>query len=102
MGKGFAVVANEVKRLSQESDAEAEKIVPQMRRIGEIFSDLTQSTQALSARVGQHRSPFDTIEAELAHMAKLWEEEKFRMAATEEGMDYSTTPSNKSASPAAR
>ncbi len=78
-GKGFAVVADEVKRLAKVSDSEAEKIIPQMDHMLELFSQLTQSTQGLAGNVSHHRQAFDRIEADLARMTALWEEEGRRV-----------------------
>lgn len=78
LGRGFSVVADEVKRLANLSDLEAEKIIPQMKNMAEFFSFLINSTHALAQRVDHHQVAFDGIEENLAEMAKLWEEEKGR------------------------
>ncbi len=80
-GRGFSVVADEVKRLAQVSDSEAEKIVPQMQHMSELFTQLSGSTRGLAENVAQHRQSFDRIEAELARMAAMWEAEKNGVAA---------------------
>ena len=72
-GKGFAVVANEVKRLAQESDSEAVKIVPQMDSMSEIFGRLGENCAALTERVDNHSKSFDDIEADLIRMAEVWD-----------------------------
>lgn len=75
-GRGFAVVAGEVKRLSELSEAEAEKIIPQMKSMEELFSRLEESSGSLYERVMAHSKSFDAIEADLTRMADLWEKEK--------------------------
>lgn len=77
-GRGFAVVADEVKRLAEQSDIEAVKIVPQMERMREIFDILTKTTQLLAEKVVHHRAAFDGIDVDLGKMSELWEAEKNR------------------------
>lgn len=82
-GRGFSVVADEVKRLAQQSDSEAVKIVPQMEHMQELFDTLSHNTQVLAEKVTRHRIAYDGIETDLARMTELWEEEKNRDGAVE-------------------
>lgn len=72
-GKGFAVVADEVKHLAQVSDLEAEKIVPQMERMTEVFNRLSEITRELSEKVTMHMTAFAHMEEGLSNMASLWD-----------------------------
>lgn len=83
-GRGFAVVANEVKRLAQESDSEAEKIVPQMENMSEIFSRLEENCESLTRSVDAHKGYFVKIETDLTRMAELWDAEKEEQNGTRE------------------
>lgn len=78
-GRGFSVVADEVKRLAQVSDGEAEKIIPQMEKIRELFVGMNDFSLSLAERVEMHRNSLDHIEMELSRMAELWENEKLRL-----------------------
>lgn len=81
-GKGFAVVAEEVRRLADQSDAEADKIVPHMDKMKEVFNSLNERTQDLAVRVERHRNSFDEIETDLLRMTQLWETEYKRSEMT--------------------
>ncbi len=76
LGRGFGVVADEVKRLALLSNAEAEKIIPQMRRMSELFARLESSSDDLGRRVETHRAAFDAIENNISSMAEIWEKER--------------------------
>ena len=75
-GRGFAVVADEVKRLANVSDAEAEKIIPQMQRMTELFEQLSESSRILAERVAEHSASYDVIDGNLSDMASLWDSER--------------------------
>ncbi len=78
VGKGFAVVAEEVKRLAEVSNEEAEKIIPQIQHMEKLFNLLSDYSDELGARVENHRQSFEEIESDLVQMERLWDEEKNR------------------------
>lgn len=76
LGRGFGVVADEVKRLARLSNDEAEKIIPQMRRMSELFARLDVSSEDLGKRVEVHKAAYDAIEKNISSMSEIWEKER--------------------------